>query len=80
MQLSFNILHLHCYIKDNPIGITLDDFRCEDVPPDISSNVTELQFCDGMSNCTDGSDEPQYCPAGIYTFASCELHVCVEAF
>ena len=45
-------------------GSAFNDFRCKGIPADTPSNVTELQFCDGVSNCMDGSDEPQHCPAG----------------
>ena len=67
MQLSFNMLPLNYQIKNVPIstGSAFKDFRCKDIPSDTPSNVTELQFCDGVSNCMDGSDEPQHCPAGM---------------
>ena len=42
------------------------EFLCSNVPPDTASNVTELQFCDGVTDCADASDEPMYCPAGNF--------------
>ena len=47
-----------------------DDFQCASMVEATPSNVTELQFCDGRSDCMDESDEPTYCPAGTYTLQS----------
>ena len=45
-----------------------DDFQCASMLETTPSNVTELQFCDGISDCRDESDEPTYCPAGIQIY------------
>ena len=45
-----------------------DDFQCKSMLEATPSNVTELQFCDGISDCRDESDEPTYCPAGIQIY------------
>ena len=50
-------------IKTGEVG---NEFPCSDVPRGLPSNVTELQFCDGVADCGDGSDEPSHCPAGYY--------------
>ena len=68
MQLSYcNTLLLHDLPHRKFAGSPFDDFQCTSAPPDTPSNVTELQFCDGVSDCVDDSDEPQYCPAGRCT-------------
>ena len=43
-----------------------NEFPCSDVPLGLSSNVTELQFCDGVADCGDGSDEPPHCETGFH--------------
>ena len=49
--------------KTGEIG---NEFPCSDVPPGLTSNVTELQFCDEAADCGDGSDEPPHCSTGYY--------------
>ena len=66
MQLSkctTNIHHTFSFIT-HQTDAPDNEFLCSDVPPDIASNVTELQFCDGVIDCADASDEPTHCPAG----------------
>ncbi len=61
---------LHVYTTE----VAEDMFLCsEDSPHASALNVTELQFCDGIEDCPDGSDEPEHCPSGT---ATC-LHACI---
>ncbi len=55
------------------IGIPANELPCLDISPGAPTNVTELQFCDGSSDCPDGSDEPSNCPAG--THARMHTHI-----
>ena len=80
MQLSFNAAVraklFHGILQSSLIflGSPFEDFQCENLPHDTPSNVTELQFCDGMINCKDESDEPEFCRAG--TELSGHTNVC----
>ena len=42
-------------------------FPCSESPPDNPMCVGELQFCDGVTDCSDGSDEPTDCLTGQTT-------------
>ncbi len=39
-------------------------FPCSESPPEDPVCVSELQFCDGIADCPEGSDEPVDCPRG----------------
>jgi len=59
-----------CHAQYNPLfthktGFPRNEFPCSDVPPNIPTNVTELQFCDGVADCVNGSDELAHCSMGM---------------
>ncbi len=39
-------------------------FPCSESPPEDPVCVSELQFCDGVADCPEGSDEPEDCSSG----------------
>ena len=41
-----------------------NQFPCQDTEGNPLC-ISELQFCDGVSDCGDGSDEPSYCSDGM---------------
>ena len=49
---------MHCFLK----ATTDREFVCLD---NFSNKTkTELQLCDGTTDCIDGSDEPSHCLSG----------------
>ena len=55
----------YSYLFAHKTGFPHNEFPCSDVPSNIPTNVTELQFCDGVADCASGSDEPEYCSMGM---------------
>lgn len=51
------------YHQECPFSLTDNEFLCLE---DQFSNETktELEFCDGTIDCTNGSDEPTHCQSG----------------
>ena len=49
---------MHCFLK----ATTDREFICSD--DDSNETKTELQFCEGIMDCIDGSDEPTHCSSG----------------
>ena len=49
---------MHCFLK----ATTDRQFTCLD--NFSNKTTTELQFCDGIMDCIDGSDEPAHCSSG----------------
>ena len=80
------ITHRFTY-SDLPIFIDCPEehmFPCVVTPPNEPYCVSELQFCDGVSDCPDGSDEPVDCARGKYnlkitavkaTFMKCTMNI-----
>ena len=65
---------MHCFLK----ATTDREFICLD---DFSNKTkTELQFCDGIMDCTDGSDEPSHCSSGKGQSDSIKMHYCVHSY
>ena len=47
------------------VGSDTKGFYCANSTLQYPSNVTELQFCDGATDCPNNeSDEPTQCPEG----------------
>ena len=45
-------------------------FPCSETSLDGPTCVSELQFCDGVPDCTNGTDEPADCKEGILNLAT----------
>ena len=44
-----------------------DQFPCRDAQGNLLC-ISELKYCDGVSDCGDGSDEPSDCSDGTHNY------------
>ena len=67
-ELSSILLHLN--YKSINADVPVKGFPCSNTTKENYLNVTESQFCNGVSDCADGFDEPSSCFSGNWSGVS----------